>query len=141
MKEKNMIHIIANSFSYDNNGVINGHQEPFVYTFNKGEVNNLLIQVLKEIFKDTQHDNLILMGDHINDTDSIKYLKYINEIKIGFINYKEDTLKEQLMKLKESYQKHYDVCIINDGNLSFVNNLIKAILGEEVAEKRINNLF
>jgi HAD superfamily hydrolase (TIGR01544 family) len=39
MKEKNMIHIIANSFSYDKDGIVNGHQQPFVYTFNKGEVN------------------------------------------------------------------------------------------------------
>jgi hypothetical protein len=96
---------------------------------------------LKEIFKDTQHDNLILMGDHINDTDSIKHLNYVNEIKIGFINYKEDTINEQLTKLKETYQQHYDIRIINDGNLSFVNNLIKAILGNNEAEKQLSNLF
>jgi hypothetical protein len=81
------------------------------------------------------------MGDHINDTDSIKYLNYNNEIKIGYINYKEDTIQEQLEKLKESYQQHYDVCIINDGNLSYVNNLIKTILGDEDAEKKLYNLL
>lgn len=134
MVEKNMIHIISNSFEFDQNGVMIGLKEPFVYTFNKGEV-------LKELFKDVQHENLILMGDHINDTDSIKYLNYINEIKIGFINYKEDTLKEQLDKLKDNYQQHYDVSIINDGNLSFVNNLLKVILGDEEAEKRLFNLI
>ena len=81
------------------------------------------------------------MGDHINDTDSIKYLNYNNEIKIGFINYKEDTLQEQLVKLRETYQQHYDVCIINDGNLSFVNNLINTILGNQEAEKKLYNLL
>lgn len=96
---------------------------------------------MRDLFKDAEHENIILMGDHINDTDSIKYLKYINEIKIGFINYKEDTMKEQLDKLKEAYQMHYDVCIINDGNLSFVNNLINTILGKEVSDKQLNNLF
>jgi hypothetical protein len=72
-------------------------------------------------------ENLIVMGDHINDLDTIKNIEYLNEIKIGFINYKEDSLTEQQIKLKEAFQLHYDVCIINDGNLSFVNNLIKDI--------------
>jgi hypothetical protein len=67
------------------------------------------------------------MGDHLNDLDTIKNIKYLNEIKIGFINYKEDSLTEQQVKLKEAFQLHYDICIINDGNLSFVNNLIKEI--------------
>jgi hypothetical protein len=73
------------------------------------------------------NENIIVMGDHINDLDTIKNIKYLNEIKIGFINYKEDTLTEQQIKLKDAFQLHYDVCIVNDGNLSFVNNLIKDI--------------
>jgi HAD superfamily hydrolase (TIGR01544 family) len=47
MKENNMIHIISNSFTYDENGVINGHKEPFVYTFNKGEVSIFKIGIKK----------------------------------------------------------------------------------------------
>ena len=82
----------------------------------------------------TGEENIIVMGDHLNDLDSIKNLKYHNEIKIGFINYKEDSLTTKQIKLKEVYQLHYDVCIINDGNLIFVNNLIKHILGEDKYE-------
>jgi HAD superfamily hydrolase (TIGR01544 family) len=38
MREKNLIHIISNKFTYDNNDKVIGYEEPFVYTFNKGEV-------------------------------------------------------------------------------------------------------
>jgi hypothetical protein len=82
----------------------------------------------------TGEENIIVMGDHLNDLDSIKHLKYLNEIKIGFINYKQDSMTTKQIKLKEIYQLHYDVCIINDGNLIFVNNLIKHILGDDVYE-------
>ena len=53
MKEKNMIHIISNSFTYDEGGVINGHREPFVYTFNKGEVLSFKIGIKKYLQRNT----------------------------------------------------------------------------------------
>jgi HAD superfamily hydrolase (TIGR01544 family) len=123
LKQKNLIHIVANRFEYDSEGKVCGYKEPFVYTFNKGET-------LKHIFKEfnTGQENIIVMGDHLNDTDTIKHIDYENEIKIGFINYFEDSLTEQQHKMIEAYQLKYDVCLINDGNLTFVNNLIKKIM-------------
>jgi 2-hydroxy-3-keto-5-methylthiopentenyl-1-phosphate phosphatase len=123
LKEKNLIHIIANKFTYDHNNKVNGYSEPFVYTFNKGEI-------LKRIFKEyhTGGENIIVMGDHLNDTDTIKHIDYENEIKIGFTNYFEDSLTEQQHKMMDAYRMRYDVNIINDGNLTFVNMLIKKII-------------
>jgi HAD superfamily hydrolase (TIGR01544 family) len=123
LKNKNLIHVIANKFKYDENNKVIGYVEPFVYTFNKGET-------LKRIFKEynTGDENIIVMGDHINDIDTIKHLDYNNEIKIGFINFEEDSEDERKMKLLEAYQLRYDVLIFNDGNLNFVNNLLRNIL-------------
>jgi len=123
LKNKNLIHVIANKFKYDENNKVIGYVEPFVYTFNKGET-------LKRIFKEynTGDENIIVMGDHINDIDTIKHLDYNNEIKIGFINFEEDSEDEQKLKLLEAYQLRYDVLIFNDGNLNFVNNLMRNIL-------------
>lgn len=82
----------------------------------------------------TSAENIILMGDHLHDVDTIKEIDYLNEVKVGFINYNEDSLQEQHRKLYEAYQLNYDVCIINDGNLTFVNNLIKQVLGDKKCE-------
>lgn len=38
LQEKKLINIVANRFSYDENNKLSGYIEPFVYTFNKGEV-------------------------------------------------------------------------------------------------------
>ncbi len=123
LKEKNLIHIVANKFTYDEKGKVLGYTEPFVYTFNKGET-------LKQIYKqyNTGEENILVMGDHLNDTDTIKHIDYENEIKIGYINYSEDSLNEQQHKMIEAYQLKYDVCIYNDGNLTFTNSLIKKIV-------------
>jgi HAD superfamily hydrolase (TIGR01544 family) len=123
MKEKGLIHVVSNSFIYGEDNKVVGYKEPFVYTFNKGET-------LKQIFKETGQHHIILMGDHLNDIDAIKQIEYLEEIKIGFINYFEDSLSEQQSKMVDAYNLHYDVCIINDGNLTFVINLIKKILSQ-----------
>ena len=126
LKEKKLIHVVANKFKYDENNKAIGYVEPFVYTFNKGET-------LKQIFKEfsTGEENIIVMGDHLNDIDTIKHIDYDNEIKIGFINFEEDSLDEQKIKLLEAYQLRYDVLIFNDGNLNFVNNLVENVLNSK----------
>lgn len=75
-------------------------------------------------------ENILLMGDHINDTDSIKKLKFNKEIKVGFLNLKQDSLEGEHMSALEAYSLHYDVCILNDGNLSYTNSLIKNIVND-----------
>lgn len=127
LKRKNLIHVVANKFKYNDNNMVIGYEEPFVYTFNKGET-------LKRIFKEynTGDENIIVMGDHINDTDTIKHLDYNTELKIGFINFEEDKEDEQKVKMLEAYQLRYDVLIFNDGNLNFVNNFIGNVLKGKV---------
>ncbi|MBU1349747.1 hypothetical protein KJ978_03455, partial [Patescibacteria group bacterium] len=45
---------------------------------------------------------------------------YDNLIKIGFLN---ENVKENL----EEYKKNYDVVILNDGSMEYVNDLLNEI--------------
>lgn len=40
LREKKLINIVANKFRYDEENKVIGYEEPCVYTFNKGKVNN-----------------------------------------------------------------------------------------------------
>jgi len=122
LMEKNLLNIIANKFTYDEYGFINGYVEPIVYTFNKGEI-------LKRIFKEIGdgNENILLMGDHINDIDSIKHIEYRESIKIGYLNFLENSIDEKKIQMVENYKSNFDVLLFADGNLTYVNNLIKNI--------------
>ena len=50
----------------------------------------------------------------------IRGFEYDNLIKIGFFNYSDE---ENL----DDYKKAYDVLILNDGNMDYINNLLKKI--------------
>ncbi|MFH8080781.1 MAG: hypothetical protein QXO84_02785 [Candidatus Aenigmatarchaeota archaeon] len=64
--------------------------------------------------------NIILLGDSINDVNMVKGFKYKNLLKIGFLNFDED-------KLRDSYSKNFDVIIEGDGDFSFINELIRGM--------------
>jgi hypothetical protein len=61
------------------------------------------------------------LGDGVNDIDMIEGFDYDNLIKIGFLN---ENVEENLPEVK----KNFDVIILNDGNMDFVNNLLKEIV-------------
>jgi 5'-nucleotidase len=50
----------------------------------------------------------------------VEGIKYNEIIKIGFLN---NNIEENL----EQYKKAYDVVILNDGSMNFVNKLLKQI--------------
>lgn len=112
------VHIIANYFIFDKNGIAIGRREPPIHTFNKKEIEIKEIenpQAYKNLLK---RKNVLLLGDTIGDIDMIEGFPYKNLLKIGFLN---ENINEQL----EHYKKAYDVVILNDGDFSFVNKLIK----------------
>ncbi|MBU2415738.1 hypothetical protein KKH86_00740 [Patescibacteria group bacterium] len=64
--------------------------------------------------------NVLLLGDSFGDTEMINGFDYDNLIKIGFLN---ENVKENL----EEYKKNYDVVILNDGSMEYVNDLLNEI--------------
>jgi HAD superfamily hydrolase (TIGR01544 family) len=111
------IHIIANKFEWDKNGYAVAVKEPIIHVANKDETILKNFPVLNLIKK---RKNVILLGDVIEDTGMIKGFTYDNLIKIGFFS---DKNKKNL----KIYKSYYDVIVLNDGGLEYVNKLLREI--------------
>ncbi|MCX6759748.1 MAG: haloacid dehalogenase-like hydrolase [Candidatus Nealsonbacteria bacterium] len=112
------IHIISNSFEWDENGKAVSVKQPIVHGANKDET---LVSSFPDVFKAVKdRKNVILLGDGLDDVGMVEGFDYDNLIKIGFFN---DKTKER----KEAYKDAYDVLVENDSSLDFVNNFLKKI--------------
>ena len=120
LKEKNKIILLANSFLFDKNGIVNGYSKPVIYTFNKEDI---IKDVIKKKYPNV--NKVFIMGDHLNDYDSIKglNLKRNNIIGIGFINLLENERKEKEFQLIKNYKEIYDITIINGSFLYLIQLL------------------
>lgn len=63
----------------------------------------------------------------MHDIDTIQNIDYMHEITIAFINYFEQNLNEKQIKHIQEFENKYDVCILNDGNLTYANLIIKRL--------------
>ncbi|MDD5731386.1 MAG: haloacid dehalogenase-like hydrolase [Patescibacteria group bacterium] len=113
------VHIIANFFDFDSNGLVTKVREPMIHSLNKYETMIKDFPVYKEI---ENRKNVLLLGDGLDDLGMVEGFDYDNLISIGFLN---KNVKENL----ENYKKSFDVVITNDGNMEYVNELMKKILG------------
>lgn len=114
------IHIIANFFKWAEDGRAIEYSKPVIHTMNKDET---VITKFPKIYGNVEkRKNVILLGDTHGDPGMIVGFDYEVLIKIGFLNDKEK-------ELMESYKQIYDVIIIGDGNFSFINKLMKEIIG------------
>jgi len=115
----NSIHIVSNFFKFNKKGLATGYvSDKIIHTFNKNEIGLKNTPYYNQIKK---RKNLILLGDSLGDLDMAEGLEHDNIIKIGFLN-------EDASKLFEDYSKRFDVVILNDGPMHYVNSLIKEIL-------------
>jgi HAD superfamily hydrolase (TIGR01544 family) len=112
------IDIISNLFIFDENGKVTGVKKPIIHTLNKYEV------VVKEfpIFETIQNrKNVLLLGDGLDDVGMIDGFEYDNLIKIGFLN-------ENVEENMEAFKKIYDVIILGDPGMDFVDTLVREIV-------------
>ena len=65
--------------------------------------------------------NVILLGDNIEDIAMIEGFDYNNLLKIGFLNY-------EVEKNLDKFKQDFDVLVLNDGEMDFVNDLIMNFL-------------
>jgi len=111
-------HIISNFFVFDEKGKATGYLTPFIHSQNKDET------AIKEspYYNNIKHrKNVLLLGDIIEDLRMSEGLDHECVITIGFLN------KDVEANL-EDFKKSYDVVILNDGPMDYVNNLLKEIL-------------
>lgn len=112
------IHIISNTFEWDENGRVIRVKQPIIHVLNKDETVVKDFPVFEVIKNKT---NVLLLGDNLEDVGMIKGFDYDNLIKIGFLNEK---VEENL----EYYKNKFDVVILNDGSLEYINKLLRDII-------------
>ncbi len=109
------IYVISNFLQWDGKGNLVGIKEPIIHSTNK---NGSMIKKSSTFKVVKNRRNILLLGDNIEDCQIINGLNYKNVIKVGFLN-------EGVEKNLEAYKKNFDVLILNDGDMNFVNNLLK----------------
>lgn len=113
------IYIISNSFVWDENGGVVAVKKPVIHAMNKDET---IIKDFPIIFgKVKDRKNIILLGDSLDDVGMVEGFGYENLIKVGFLN---DKIEQNL----ENYKKNFDIVILNDGSMEFINKLLKEII-------------
>lgn len=111
------IYIVANSYEWDNDGFATGIKKPIIHNMNKDET---VVRNFPFYGKVKDRKNVILLGDGLDDVDMIEGFDYDNLIKIGFLN---SDIENHLPHYKEKY----DVVIMSDGTMDFVNDLLEYI--------------
>ncbi len=112
------VHIISNLFKFDDKGKVLGYENNIIHTFNKNEIEIENFHYYDKIHK---RNNVILLGDNLGDLGMIADVKHDCVIKIGFFNEGDEDLFN-------AFSKSFDVLILNDGSLLYVNELLAKFL-------------
>ena len=113
------IYIISNEFKWDKDGNMIGCKQPIIHSLNKAE--SVAASNFHFYEKIKNRKNVLLLGDNTEDVDMIIGFEYENLIKVGFLN---ENIEENLEKYKESF----DIVILNDGSMEYINGLLKEII-------------
>jgi len=121
--------IIANELYFEEGKGCIGHSTDVIYAFNKS---NFVQESIKNNFPEVK--NIIVMGDHINDYDSVQDLEISknNIIGIGYVNIKpelqdDENKKEIIKKNVDDYKNVYDINFVGDSDFSFIIKLLTTL--------------
>lgn len=109
------VYIIAPFLEFDANGKMIRVKEPIIHSLNKHEI------ILKDfpIFQEIKNrPNVLLLGDSPDDVGMVEGFAYKNILKIGFLN---EGVEEKL----EKFKKTFDVVLLGDPGMEYINNLLK----------------
>ncbi len=114
------INFIGNTLEFDKNKKFIGIKDnKIIHILNKNEAELNNLPIIKELKK---RENIILLGDSLDDLKMAEGFPYKNIIKIAFVNYEEDE-----KNLKE-YNEKFDVIITQDSDFSEINLILNKIL-------------
>ncbi|MBT3836622.1 hypothetical protein HOD05_00340 [Candidatus Woesearchaeota archaeon] len=112
------VHLVANFFTFSEDGKIKEIPEHYVHTFNKNEYEISSTPYQKEI---TKKSNVILLGDSLGDLGMTEGMNHDEVIRIGFLN-------DKIEELLGAYSEKFDVVITEDGSFEEVNEILRKIL-------------
>ena len=112
------IQIIANFYDFDEKGFARGYVSDIIHSFNKNESHIRKTPNYSEI---KNRKNIMLLGDTTGDLGMLKGLEPDTAIRVGFLNEGADGSLEKFMEL-------FDVVILGDGRMDYVNKILSKIL-------------
>jgi len=112
------VHIITNLYKWNKKGNAIGINKPIIHVFNKDETSVKDHPKIYEKVRDRK--NVLLLGDSLGDLGMVEGFDYNNLLKIGFLN-------EEVERDLKVYKRNFDMIIINDSNMNYVNEFIKEI--------------
>ncbi|MCX6759395.1 MAG: hypothetical protein NT012_02430 [Candidatus Nealsonbacteria bacterium] len=113
----NNVHIISNSYEWDENDNAIAIRQPIIHMLNKDKT---VIQNLPVFNVIKNRKNILLLGDSLDDIGMIKGFDYNNLIKIGFLN---ENIEENL----EHYKRNFDIVILNGYTMDYINALLREL--------------
>lgn len=116
-KHDSAIHIMANSFVWDQEGKAIGINNPIIHSYNKDET---LIQNFPFYSEIKNRRNVVLLGDSFGDVGMIEGFDYDNLLKIGFLG-------EKVEENMEGFKQVYDIIILGDDSFDYINSLFKEL--------------
>ena len=127
-KQKKIL-IISNTLYFEEGKGCVGHSKDVIYAFNKG---SFVKNSIEKNFPEKK--NIFIMGDHLNDYDSVRDLNMTqdNIIGLGFVNIKpeligDETKKDEIQKNIDDYKKVYDINLIGDTDFLFMIKLLELL--------------
>lgn len=107
----NNIYIISNFYIWNKKGRAIGVKEPIIHSMNKEEISIKGYPVFNVI---KNRKNILLLGNSLGDLGMVKGFNYSNIIKVGLLN---ENVDENL----EHYKKNFDIVLLNNTNMNYVN--------------------
>jgi HAD superfamily hydrolase (TIGR01544 family) len=118
------VYVIANFLKFDKNEKAIGVEEPIIHSCNKHEIEIKSLDAYKELLK---RKNVLLIGDGIEDLGMIEGFSYKTLATIGFYNERAEDGKEKYEQGLKEFKEKYDVVILNDSEMDFVNRLVRRV--------------
>jgi cytosolic 5'-nucleotidase 3 len=115
----NNTRVISNFYNWDEGGKAMSVKLPMIIGMHKDEIPFSNFPEAMSLVKNRR--NIILLGDSLDDIDMVTGFENDNIIKIGFLNKNVD---ENL----KNYKKTFDVLILNDGTMDYINELLKELI-------------
>ena len=125
--------IISNELYFEEEKGCIGHSTDVIYAFNKS---SFVKKVFDQNFPDVE--NIFILGDHLNDYDSVQDLNLTqaNIIGLGFFNIQPELIgnekkDEKIQKSIDEYKKNYDIVLIGDTDFQFMIKILELIEKEK----------
>lgn len=113
---KQNVHVLSNFFEFSGDKAT-GFKNKIIHSINKTESELKSLPIFAELKK---RKNIILIGDSIDDLQMVKF-PFRNVLKIGFLN---ENVDENL----ETFKENFDVILLGDQDMKWVNNFLEEIL-------------